>query len=117
MAICFGIVFKRSFRATAPISTVTAADARFPCLRAYRESSSRYQLRLRRATRAELEGAPGGELLAVARSIEGTAQLGPARLVEARTAFQSHGLRRAPSIARFVALSSRADRNLADDAI
>ena len=70
MEICFGIVFKRSFRATEPIFTDTAAEARILGLRAYRESSSRYQLRLRRATRAELEGVPGGEILAVACSME-----------------------------------------------
>ena len=70
MEIRFGIVFKRSFRATEPIFTDTAAEARILGLRAYRESSSRYQLRLRRATRAELEGVPGGEMLAVARSID-----------------------------------------------
>ena len=82
MAICFGIVFRRSFRAVSPIFTGTAAETRTLGLRAYREASSRYQLRLRRATRTELEGVPGGEMLAVARSIDVTAQHGPARLVE-----------------------------------
>ena len=82
MAICFGIVFLRSFRAAEPTFTGTASEARILGLRAYRLSSSRYQLRLRRATRAELEGVPGGEMLAVARSIEAPAQHGPARLVE-----------------------------------
>ena len=70
MVICFRIVFYRSFRASEPIFTVTAAEARILCLRAYREPSSRYQLRLRRATGAALKGVPGGEMIAIARSID-----------------------------------------------